>query len=242
MSAALLGKRCGGGIQDGQNRIALSEEQNFGRLMETALPLVRPIVRRIKRMLPRSFEADELENVAVSGLLAAARDYRALQDGNFRVYAINRIRGAIFEELRRTDADKTRSIAIRSIQTPSSAAGFPLASLLMSRNFLAFSHPDIHALKHGVPTRCYASGMEEFVETFNRTSNQTIDLFEKTLRVYQATSVTEAQRHVHELIESSLSILRVNVHSAMNTNAKMIASWKELVDRFGPGADSTPIR
>ena len=207
MSAALLGKRCGGGIQDGQNRIALSDEQNFGRLMETALPLVRPIVRRIKRRLPRNFEADELENVAVSGLLAAARDYRALQDGNFRVYAVNRIRGAIFEELRRTDSGKTRSIAIRSIQTPSSTAGFPLASSL---------------------------GMEEFVETFNRTTNQTIDLFEKTLGVYQATSVTDAQRRMQNLIESSLATLRVNVHNALNTNAKIIASWKELVDRFGP--------
>jgi hypothetical protein len=72
--------------------------------------------------------------------------------------------------------------------------------------------------------------VEDFVETFNRTSNQTIDLFEKT----QATSVTDAQRRVHDLIESSLSALRVNVHSALNTNAKIIASWKELVDRFGP--------
>jgi hypothetical protein len=72
--------------------------------------------------------------------------------------------------------------------------------------------------------------MEHFVETFNRTSNQTIDLFEKT----QATSVTDAQRRVQDLIDSSLSALRVNVHSALNTNAKIIASWKELVDRFGP--------
>ena len=76
--------------------------------------------------------------------------------------------------------------------------------------------------------------MEEFVETFNRTSKQTVDLFEKTLGVYQATSVPDAQRRVHDLIESSLSALRVNVHSALNTNAKIIASWKELVDRFGP--------
>ncbi len=76
--------------------------------------------------------------------------------------------------------------------------------------------------------------MEEFVETFNRTSNQTIDLFEKTLGVYQATSVTDAQRRVQDLIESSLTTLRVNVHSALNTNAKIIADWKELVDRFGP--------
>jgi hypothetical protein len=70
--------------------------------------------------------------------------------------------------------------------------------------------------------------MEEFVETFNRTSNQTIDLFEKTLTVYQATSVPEAQRRVQDLIESSLTTLRVNVHSALNTNAKIIASWQEL--------------
>jgi hypothetical protein len=76
--------------------------------------------------------------------------------------------------------------------------------------------------------------MEEFVETFNGTSNQTIDLFEKTLGVYQATSLTDAQRRVQDLIESSLSTLRVNVHSALNTNAKIVADWKELVDRFGP--------
>ena len=74
--------------------------------------------------------------------------------------------------------------------------------------------------------------MEEFVETFNRTSNQTIDLFEKTLGVYQATSVPDAQRRVQDLIESSLSTLRVNVHTALKTNAKIIASWKKLMDRI----------
>jgi hypothetical protein len=62
--------------------------------------------------------------------------------------------------------------------------------------------------------------MEEFVETFN----QTIDLFEKTLSVYQAGSVPEAQRHMQDLIESSLTALRTNVHSALNTDAK-IYSW-----------------
>jgi hypothetical protein len=76
--------------------------------------------------------------------------------------------------------------------------------------------------------------VEEFAETFTRTSNQTIDLFEKTLGLYQASSITDAQRRVQDLIESSLTALRVNVHSALNTNAKIVASWKELVDRFGP--------
>jgi len=76
--------------------------------------------------------------------------------------------------------------------------------------------------------RSYEKGREELVEAFNRAGNQTIDLFEKTLGVYQATSVTDAQRRVQDLIESSLSALQVNVHSALNTNAKIIASWKEL--------------
>ena len=78
--------------------------------------------------------------------------------------------------------------------------------------------------------------MEEFLETFNRTSKQTIDLFGKTMAIYQATSVTDAQRRMQDLIESSLAALRANVHSTLNTNAKIIASWKELVDRFGTAA------
>ena len=75
--------------------------------------------------------------------------------------------------------------------------------------------------------------MEEFVETFNRASNQTVDLFEKTLSVYQANSVTDAQRRVNDLVDSSLNAGRVNVHAAVDTNAKIISSWKEFVDRFG---------
>ena len=75
---------------------------------------------------------------------------------------------------------------------------------------------------------CYEKRGDEFVETFNRMSNQTIDLFERALGVYQATSAPDAQRRVQDLIETSLSALQVNVHSALDTNAKIIASWKEL--------------
>jgi hypothetical protein len=75
--------------------------------------------------------------------------------------------------------------------------------------------------------------MEEFVETFNRTSNQTIDLFDKMLGIYHATSVPDAQRRVQDLIESSLTALRANLHSTLNMNAKIIADWKEFVDKRG---------
>jgi hypothetical protein len=76
--------------------------------------------------------------------------------------------------------------------------------------------------------------MEEFLEVFTRTSSQTMDLFEKSLRVYQSASVTDAQRRIQDLMESSLAALRMNVHSVLNTNAKIMTSWKEMVDRFGP--------
>ena len=75
---------------------------------------------------------------------------------------------------------------------------------------------------------CYEKRGDEFVETFNRMSNQTIDLLERALGVYQATSAPDAQRRLQDLIESSLSALQVNVHSALDTNAKIFASWKEL--------------
>lgn len=76
--------------------------------------------------------------------------------------------------------------------------------------------------------------LEDFVETFNRTSNQTLDLFQKSLNVYQATSITDAQGRIQDLLEASLTTMRVNVHTVLNTNAQIMTSWKELVDRFGP--------
>jgi flagellar hook-basal body complex protein FliE len=76
--------------------------------------------------------------------------------------------------------------------------------------------------------------LEEFLETFNRTSNQTLELFQKSLQVYQATSITDAQRRIQDLMESSLTALRVNVQTALSMNAKVVNSWKDIADRFNP--------
>ena len=56
------------------------------------------------------------------------------------------------------------------------------------------------------------------------------------LQRQKGTSVPDAHRRVQDLIESSLTTLRVNVHSALNTNAKIIVSWKELWT-FQPGRE-----
>jgi hypothetical protein len=64
-----------------------------------------------------------------------------------------------------------------------------------------------------------------------QTSKRTAGVvFEKALGVYQATSVPEAQRRLQDLFESSLATLRTSVENALNTNAKIVASWKDCLE------------
>ena len=73
------------------------------RVLEEHLPRVRAIVDRMKRRLPRSVDQEELYSIGVTGLLAAARNYSASKSASFTSYASTRIRGAILDELRRSD-------------------------------------------------------------------------------------------------------------------------------------------
>jgi RNA polymerase sigma factor FliA len=75
----------------------------FQDLLENHLPLVQSIVGRMKRRLPSNLETEDLYSIGVTGLVAAARKYRPSQEGSFASYAATRIRGAILDELRRTD-------------------------------------------------------------------------------------------------------------------------------------------
>jgi hypothetical protein len=63
------------------------------------------------------------------------------------------------------------------------------------------------------------------------TSNQSIDLFEKTLGVYQTTSAADAQRRVHDVLESSLNALEVNVHTAQ-MRGRMLKVLAETWDEY----------
>jgi RNA polymerase sigma factor FliA len=75
----------------------------FQGLFENHLPLVRLIVERMKRKLPNSVETEDLYCTGVTGLVAAARNYRLSPEADFAAYAATRISGAILDELRRTD-------------------------------------------------------------------------------------------------------------------------------------------
>ena len=79
------------------------EDSAFQELLENHLPLVRSIVTRMKRKLPSNVETEDLYSIGVTGLVAAARNYRRSQERTFAAYAAIRISGAIMDELRRTD-------------------------------------------------------------------------------------------------------------------------------------------
>ena len=81
-----------------------NDESVFQRLLENHLPRVRSIVERIRRRLPNTIEADDLYSIGVTGLVAAARNYRPAQERSFGSYANTRIQGAILDELRRMDS------------------------------------------------------------------------------------------------------------------------------------------
>jgi RNA polymerase sigma factor for flagellar operon FliA len=80
-----------------------NDESVFQRLLENHLPRVRSIVERIRRRLPSTIEVDDLYSIGVTGLVAAARNYRPAQERSFGSYANTRIEGAILDELRRMD-------------------------------------------------------------------------------------------------------------------------------------------
>jgi RNA polymerase sigma factor FliA len=84
-------------------RSAENDMSSFEQVIEEHLPRVRAIVDRMKRRLPQTVEADELYSIGVTGLLAAVRNYSPSKSASFASYASTRIRGAILDELRRSD-------------------------------------------------------------------------------------------------------------------------------------------
>ena len=95
--------------------LVADDDNAFQDLLENHLPLVRSIVGRMKRKLPSNVETEDLYSIGVTGLVAAARNYRPSRESSFTSYATTRIRGAIMDELRRMDwmSRATRSKARR---------------------------------------------------------------------------------------------------------------------------------
>jgi hypothetical protein len=78
--------------------------------------------------------------------------------------------------------------------------------------------------------------MEEAVEILSRTSDQVLSLSEKTVSVYKAPTLPEAQLRLKDLAESYFAVARENLKIAFDANARVIGYWSDLIGRFAPAA------
>lgn len=76
---------------------------NGDALIRQHLFLVKRIAHHIVARLPANIDVEDLIQVGLIGLLDAAKNYNAALGAGFETYAGIRIRGAILDELRRTD-------------------------------------------------------------------------------------------------------------------------------------------
>ena len=79
-----------------------NEKEVETRVRELA-PLVKRIAHHMMASLPPSVEIDDVIQSGMMGLLDAARRYQVSEGAQFETYAVQRIRGAMLDGLRRCD-------------------------------------------------------------------------------------------------------------------------------------------
>jgi RNA polymerase sigma factor FliA len=85
------------------SRRTVSRTKEETRLVHKYLPLVKTVVGRIQMSLPPQVDPEDLYSAGLIGLLDAIRHFNPRLGSSFESYARVRIRGAIFDELRRMD-------------------------------------------------------------------------------------------------------------------------------------------
>ena len=78
-------------------------EQGFDDLVTRHAPLVKRIAYHLMNRLPPSVQAEDLIQAGMIGLIEASRNYDPSQGASFETYAGIRIRGAMLDEIRRSD-------------------------------------------------------------------------------------------------------------------------------------------
>jgi RNA polymerase sigma factor for flagellar operon FliA len=85
-------------------------------------PLVKRIAYHLMARLPASVQVDDLIQVGMIGLLDAAGNYDDTQGAQFETYAVQRIRGAMLDELRQNDwLPRSARKTLRQIETAMNA-------------------------------------------------------------------------------------------------------------------------
>ena len=85
------------------NTVTNLDEQRSNELVVIHEPLVKRIAFHLMSRLPPSVQADDLIQAGMIDLIEASRNFDPEQGASFETYAGIRIRGAMLDEIRRTD-------------------------------------------------------------------------------------------------------------------------------------------
>jgi RNA polymerase sigma factor for flagellar operon FliA len=81
----------------------VSGKSDKNHLLQEHAPLVKRLAHQMKAKLPPSVEVDDLIQAGMIGLLDAVSRYEETHGAQFETYAVQRIRGAMLDELRSSD-------------------------------------------------------------------------------------------------------------------------------------------
>jgi RNA polymerase sigma factor for flagellar operon FliA len=81
----------------------VSGKSDKNHLLQEHAPLVKRLAHQMKAKLPPSVEVDDLIQAGMIGLLDAVNRYEDNHGAQFETYAVQRIRGAMLDELRNSD-------------------------------------------------------------------------------------------------------------------------------------------
>jgi len=81
----------------------LKDSDSKEKLIKTMLPKIKWLAISISRDLPKSVEIDDLVQEGVIGLLNAIENYDPTKRASFTTYAMKRVKGAMYDYLRRID-------------------------------------------------------------------------------------------------------------------------------------------
>jgi RNA polymerase sigma factor for flagellar operon FliA len=96
----------------------VSGKTDKNALLGIHAPLVKRLAHKMRAKLPPSVEVDDLIQAGMIGLLDAINRYEENHGAQFETYAVQRIRGAMLDELRSTDwMPRTVRQNMRKIET-----------------------------------------------------------------------------------------------------------------------------
>lgn len=84
------------------NEVAEMTPQDESRYLQQWLPLVKRVVRQLSAQTDAVMDREDLEQIALMGLLESLRRY-GHPDDHFAGYALQRVRGAVLDQLRLHD-------------------------------------------------------------------------------------------------------------------------------------------